>query len=257
MEYVIYTCANRIGEIVLNRPEKRNALSPDLVAELKAAFQLAIQDADCKVIILRAEGKAFCAGADLQYIQNLQSFTFEENLADSESLKELFLMMHESPKVIIGQIEGAALAGGCGLASLCDLSYATPAATFGYTEVKIGFIPAMVMVFLLRKTGEGKARELLLTGKIVSAEEAYTFGLINEVVAPEEIHAKVRSVAENLIRNASANSLAQIKQMIPKVQEMPLEEALKYAALENVKARSSEDCQKGISGFLNKTPIEW
>ncbi len=257
MEHVIYSCANRIGEILINRPEKRNALSPTLVSDLKTAFRAAYDDPNCKVIILRASGKAFCAGADLQYIMDLQSYSYEENYADSQSLKELFLLMHRGPKVIVGQIEGAALAGGCGLAALCDISVATPAATFGYTEVKIGFIPAMVMVFLLRKMGEGNARLLLLTGQIVAAEEACSLGLINEVAAEDQIHARVQNIAEQLVLQASSNSLSLIKSMIPMVQQLSLEEALDFAAAENVKARSSEDCRHGISSFLNKTPISW
>ncbi len=156
-----YAVADRIGYITLNRPDKRNALSFDLVKELKEAFARAEDDAAVKVIVLRANGEAFCAGADLAYLQNLQKFSHVENLADSNHLKELFLQIYILKKVVIAQVQGHALAGGCGLATVCDFSFSVPEAKFGYTEVKIGFIPAIVMVFLIRKIGEGKARHLL------------------------------------------------------------------------------------------------
>jgi len=158
MNFITYHCEERIGTITINRPEKRNALNFEIVQELKIALEMAANDADCKVIVLRAEGKAFCAGADLEYIQTLQNNTFEENLQDSGHLRELFQQIYLHEKVIIAQIQGHALAGGCGLASVCDFSFAVPEAKFGYTEVKIGFVPAIVMVFLIRKIGEAKAR---------------------------------------------------------------------------------------------------
>ncbi len=145
---------DRIGYIVLNRPDKRNALSPEMVSELKLAFKKAEDNAAVKVIVLKANGESFCAGADLAYLQDLQKFSYEENLADSRHLKELFLQIYTLRKVVIAQVQGSAMAGGCGLATVCDFVYAVPESKFGYTEVKIGFIPAIVMVFLLRKIGE-------------------------------------------------------------------------------------------------------
>ncbi|WP_296620666.1 enoyl-CoA hydratase-related protein [Marivirga sp.] len=257
MELTKIEIKDRIGYIILNRPEKRNALSYEFVGELKQAFAQLKEDDNAKVIVLRAEGKAFCAGADLAYIQGLQSNTYEENLEDSNHLKELFYQIYTYPKVVIAEIQGHALAGGCGLATVCDFSYTVPHAKFGYTEVKIGFIPAIVKVFLLRKIGEGKSKELLLSGKLYEAADAQKMGLVNEVVEAEKLSETVYEFAQQLIQNNSGQSMAFTKQMIAEVQEKGLEEGLQYAAEQNAKARASEDCKKGIAAFLNKETPSW
>jgi len=257
MEYIQYEVKNRIGYITLNRPDKRNALSYDVVTELKEAFTEAEQDNDVKVIVLRANGKAFCAGADLAYIQQLQKNTFEENLEDSNHLRELFQQIYTMGKVVIAQIQGHAIAGGCGLATVCDFGFTVPDAKFGYTEVRIGFIPAIVKVFLLRKIGEMKAKELLLTGELIEAEKAKAYDLVNQIVPGEELEQTVNDFAEMLIKKNSGQSMALTKQMIANVQAMDVEEGLNYAAEMNAKARGTEDCQKGIASFLDKKPIEW
>jgi len=257
MDFTKVSVQDRIGYIILNRPEKRNALNFDFVSELKEVFRQLEQDDAAKVIILRAEGKAFCAGADLAYIQQLQKNTYEENLEDSNHLRELFQMIYTFPKVVIAQIQGHALAGGCGLATVCDFSFTVPEAKFGYTEVKIGFIPAIVKVFLLRKIGEGKAKELLLSGRLYDAEQAQAFGLVNELVTASELEKHVYDFAQELIQNNSGQSMQFTKQMIAAVQEKSLEEGLQYAAEQNAKARGSEDCKKGIAAFLNKESPSW
>ncbi|MFZ5970684.1 MAG: enoyl-CoA hydratase/isomerase family protein [Bacteroidota bacterium] len=257
MEFVKLEVSNRIGYVTLNRPEKRNALSHQLVAELKAALASAEEDDSVKVIVLRAEGEAFCAGADLAYLQQLQKFSFEENLADSNHLKELFIRIYLCKKVVIAQVQGHALAGGCGLATVCDFVYTVPEAKFGYTEVKIGFIPAIVMVFLLRKMGEQRAKQLLLTGDLIKAEEALAMGLVNRVVSKETLATEVARFAQKMIESNSAQSLMLTKQMIAQVQSMPLESALNYAAEMNAQARATADCQKGIAAFLNKEELKW
>lgn len=257
MGYATYSVNNRIGYISLNRPDKRNALSHELVGELNDYFSKAETDDHVKVIVLRANGDAFCAGADLGYLQQLQNFTYEENLKDSNHLKELFLRIYNLRKVVIAQIQGHALAGGCGLATVCDFSIAVPEARFGYTEVKIGFIPAIVMIFLLRKIGEAKAKQLLLSGDLVSAQEALSLGLINKVVAREDLEKEVNRLATQLVESNSASSMAMTKQMIAQVQSMQLEEALTFASEMNAKARATTDCRKGIAAFLNKEKIVW
>ena len=247
----------RIGFIELNRPEKRNALNAEMVESLKSALISFNEDKDVKVIVIKAAGKVFCSGADLAYLQSLQSNTYEENLADSRSLKDLFYLIYTLPKVVIAQIQGHALAGGCGLATVCDFSFTVPEAKFGYTEVKIGFVPAIVKVFLIRKIGEGKARQLLLDGDLIDAGEAKNIGIVNWVVAQDELEEKVFSYAQKLIKNNSGESLALTKEMIARVQEKRLEEGLEYAASMNAKARSTTDCQRGIAAFLNKESISW
>lgn len=257
MSTTLYQVQNRIAYITLNRPEKRNALSYELVAELKEAFQKAEDDPEVKVVVLKAEGKAFCAGADLGYLQSLQTNTYEENLADSRHLKELFEKIYYLPKVVIAQVQGHALAGGCGLATVCDIVYSVPEAKFGYTEVKIGFIPAIVKVFLLRKIGESKAKQLLLTGDLISAKDAKDMGMVNYVVAHEELSSQVNQMAEKLCQQNSAQSMGTTKLMIARVQEMPVNEALEYAAEMNAKGRATDDCKKGIAAFLNKEDLTW
>lgn len=257
MELVLYETKERVGYITLNRPEKRNALSPELVAALLDAFTRAENDNEAKVIVLRANGEAFCAGADLAYLQSMQLFSREDNLADSNQLKSLFLKIYQLNKVVIAQVHGHALAGGCGLANVCDVVFAVPEARFGYTEVKIGFVPAMVLVFLIRKIGEQRARHLLLSGDLVQDKEALAMGLVNFIATKAELAEAVETFAQKLVTGNSANSMALTKRMIDEVQSMPLAQALDYAAAKNVEARSSDDCKKGIGAFLSKEKIVW
>jgi len=257
MSLIEYSAKNRIGYISLNRPEKRNALNSQMVTELKAAFLQAEQDENCKVIVLRANGEVFSAGADLAYLQQLQQNTFEENYADSSHLKELFEQIYWHKKVVIAQVEGHAIAGGCGLATVCDFVFSVPEAQFGYTEVKIGFVPAIVMFFLLRKINEKRAKDLLLTGRLISAAEAKSLDLINDIIEPAEIEEFVEKFASKLVANCSAHSLALTKQMIAEIPSLEGHAALDYAAKSNAAARESDDCKKGISAFLNKEKVVW
>ncbi len=257
MKYIETTVKDKIGYIILNRPEKRNALNYKMVSELKSTFKNFEDDALVKVIVLKSKGKVFCAGADLESLQQLQNNTYEENLEDSLHLKALYQLIYSLKKVVIAQVHGHAIAGGCGLASICDFSFAAPEAKFGYTEVKIGFIPALVKVFLIRKIGEAKAREILLTGDLFSADVAAAMGLINYVVPAATLEQKVINFATHLIQNNSGESMSFTKNMIAEVQNLSLEEGLQYAAEMNASARSGNDCKKGIAAFLNKEAIQW
>lgn len=256
-QFVTYQSKNRIGFITIDRANKRNALNAQVVNELKQAFDTAENDQNCKVVVLQSKGDVFSAGADLEYLQNLQSNSREENVEDSKQLMLLFKKIYRLKKIVIAKIQGHAIAGGCGLASVCDFSVASSAAKFGYSEVKIGFIPAIVSVFLLRKIGEGKSKELLLTGKNISAEKAVEFGLINCVVTKENLEKSVLELANELNDNASAQSLSTTKRLIGDIQDMPLDEALEIAVEQNAIARESSDCKKGISAFLDKERINW
>jgi methylglutaconyl-CoA hydratase len=257
LRYIRYECQEAVGYITLNRAEKRNALSSDMVSELKVAFEYAEDDETCKVIVLRAAGDVFCAGADLAYIQELQNFSYADNLADSTHLMQLFHQIYTLNKVVIAQVQGHALAGGCGLASICDFAFTVPEAKFGYTEVKIGFLPAIVSVFLLRKIGEAHTKRLLLTGDVISAQAALEFGLINFLVSKEELADKVHAFARRLCVENSAQSMEMTKEMLARIPEMPLEDSLRYAAQMNAEARGSNDCRRGIAAFLNKEKITW
>lgn len=256
-DLVNYSVIDRVGYITLNRPEKRNALSYHFVALIKQSIRLAEEDDSCKVIALRANGDAFCSGADLASMQQLQSNTFEENLADSRHLAELYQQIYLSPKVIISIIEGPAYAGGCGLATICDFAFASSNAKFAFTEVKIGFIPAIVMVFLLRQVGEKIARRILLTGDIFDAQKALHYNLIDGIFDPIIIEEEVHNYAVRLCKQTSSQSKASTKQMLAKVPELSLDEAIAYATEMNAITRSSEDCIKGIRAFLNKEKLIW
>jgi methylglutaconyl-CoA hydratase len=246
-----------VAHLILNRPEKRNALSANLIAEMHAAMLAFNADPNIRVIVLRSAGKAFCAGADLAYLTDLRTNTLEENEADSQNLRALFDAIYLSPKYIISQVEGPALAGGCGLATLADFCLATPEATFGYTEVKIGFIPALVMVYLREKVSGSVMSDILLSGRIFSATEAKEMQLINRVVDADEIAAVVQEHALSICETTSPQALAKVKEMMRSIPSMQRAEALDYAAKQNAVARGSEDCCKGIDAFLNKQPLKW
>ncbi len=257
MEFVRYEEKNRIGYITLNRPDKRNALNHLFVAELKTVFKKAEEDASVKVIVLKAEGNAFCAGADLEYLQSLQQFSYEQNLEDSQHLMELFKLIYQLKKVVIAQVQGHALAGGCGLVSVCDFAFSVPGAHFGYTETRIGFVPAIVMVFLIRKIGEAKAKELLLSGNAITSTQALDFGIVNRIVEESKIEKTVDEFAQELCVTNSGHSMMLTKKMIAEVQSLSLEEALQYACEKNADARSSDDCKRGIASFLSKEKLSW
>lgn len=257
MELVQYQISENIAYLTLNRPDKRNALNNEMVSQLIAAFRRASTDEMVKVIVLKANGKVFCAGADLAYLQQLQQNSFDENLADSTLLATLFEQIYTLNKVVIAQIHGHAIAGGCGLATVCDFSFTVPEASFGYTEVKIGFIPAIVSLFLTRKIGEGKARELLLSGNLITAAQAQAYGLINFITEEAALASSVQAFATQLCLKNSAQSMAGTKQLLAHIQTMGVKAGLQYAARINAEARESTDCKKGIAAFVNKEEIKW
>ncbi|MET1055583.1 MAG: enoyl-CoA hydratase-related protein [Pedobacter sp.] len=254
---VLYSVANRIATISLNRPEKRNAFNPELVSSLTEALLEASDDDDVKVIVLKAEGPAFSAGADLEYLQQLQQNSHEENVKDSENLKTLFTTIYYLPKVVIAQVEGHAIAGGCGLATVCDITFAVPEANFGYTEVKLGFVPAIVSCFLMRKTGETIAKKILLTGDLFSAEQALAYNLITYVTNKENMSQTVQDFALKLCEETSSNSLMVTKQLIGQTTNTALETALNLAVQINARVRESDDFKKGIAAFISKENIKW
>jgi methylglutaconyl-CoA hydratase len=252
-----YLVKDRVAYITINRPEKRNALNAALVADLSSLFDKAEHDNQVKIIILNALGDVFSAGADLDYLKQLQANSFEANLKDSNQLKNLFHKIYTHPKIVIAQVEGHAIAGGCGLATVCDFVFSTPESKFGYTEVKIGFIPAIVSIFCIRKIGESQTKQLLFTGDLITAARAKEINLINFITEKDKIEKEVLDFASKLCVSASTQSLALTKQLITNVQDLPLTEALDYAAQMNAHARSTEDCKKGIDAFLNKNQIKW
>ncbi len=257
MNFVKTEIRDRIGYVILNRPEKRNALNAEFINELKTTIQNFEKNSEVRALILKSSGDVFCAGADLAYLQQLQNFSYEENLADSQNLSELFKLIYSFSKPVISLVNGAALAGGCGLATVCDMCFATPNSTFGYTEARIGFIPAIVLVYLKKKVGEVISKKILFSGEIFKADKALEYGLITEIVEPDHIHEYVHNWVVKLIESSSGNSLAMIKKMYNTVDGLSLEESLNYACKMNANARETEDCKRGISAFLNKEKFNW
>ncbi len=257
-ERILYSASRRLARITLNRPEKRNAIDDVMVRELTAAVTSAAKDPAVKVVVLAGNGPAFCAGADLQYLQRLSQYDLEENRADSRSLANLFRVIYELRKPVIAAVNGPALAGGCGLASACDFVVASKEhARFGYTEVHIGFVPAIVLLFLVKKVGEGKARELVIRGNILGADEAERAGLVSRAVAAADLENEVQHLADELIANNSVTAMGLSKELLSKVQGMNLVEALDFASNLNAAARMTSDCKQGVQAFLNKHKIEW
>lgn len=251
---------DREGAVVtltLNRPDKRNALNYDLVTEVKDRMRALASDDHTRVIILTGAGAVFSAGADLAALQALQSTSPAENLFDSDHLAELFRMIYLHPKPVIAKVNGHAIAGGCGLAAVCDYAIAADEAKVGFTEVQIGFVPAIVAVFILRKMGETRARELLLGGQLYTAAEGATMDLLTQAVPADELDATVQRLATHLATQTSASALTLTKRIIAEVSGAGLEEGLRTAAQANAFARSTDDCQAGIRAFLNKEAPPW
>jgi methylglutaconyl-CoA hydratase len=249
------TGQGHVTTITLNRPDKRNAISYELIEELLAALD-DVAHSSALVLILTSAGKAFCSGMDLENLKELLGRSSEQNLQDSETMARLFHTLYDFPKPTIAAVNGAAIAGGCGLATLCDFTLAVPDAKFGYTEVRIGFVPAIVSTFLLRQVGEKHARDLLLTGRITSADEAYRLGLVNEIVAPEQLMDRAHELAAQLIENSPV-SLACTKRLLSDLARPDLDAQLQLAVKANAAVRTTADFREGISSFLEKRKPRW
>jgi len=255
---IAYATADRRAVVTLARPAKRNALDDTMVAELTAAFAAAGRDQQVKTVLLRAEGPAFCAGADLDYLQRLSGYDLDQHREDSRRLAHLFRVIHELRKPVVAAVQGPALAGGCGLASVCDFVLAArETARFGYTEVRIGFIPAVVMVFLLKRVGEGRARELVLGGDVLDADAAQQAGLVSAVVPAAELAAAADALTARLAADNSLTAMGLCKEMLAKLPGMSVQDALDFAANMNAAARMTPDFRRGIDAFLRKENIRW
>ena len=244
-----------VATITLNRPDKRNAISFELIDDLLRALQ-EVETSDAIVLIVTGAGKAFSSGMDLDNLKTLIGKSPEQNLKDSETMVRLFRALYEFSKVTIAAVNGAAIAGGTGLALLCDFTLAVPEAKFGYTEVRIGFVPAIVSTFLLRQVGEKQARDLLLTGRIIGAEEAARMGLVNEIVPPEKLMTRARELAGLLMENSPA-SLRATKQLLSDHARTELDLQIEAAVRENAAIRTTADFREGVVSFLEKRKPVW
>jgi len=243
--------------LTLDRPEKRNALSPELVTALDDALAAAGADDSVRVVVLTGAGTAFSAGADLDALRAMQSATPEENLADSQRLAHLFERIYRLPKPVVARVAGAAVAGGCGLAAVCDIAIAADDARFGFTEVRIGFVPAIVSVFLVRKLGEATLRELCLRGHLIRADEAVRIGLITRAVPAVLLDAEVGSLAAEMAAETSPTAIRLTKALLADIPGLGLKEALELAAGANAGARATDDCRAGVAAFLEKREPPW
>src|ERR1700756_3605264 len=245
----------RVATLTLNRPEKRNAISFELIDDLVRALD-EVAKSDAIVLIVTGAGRAFCSGMDLDNLKGLLGRTPEQNLQDSQTMVHLFRSLYEFPKVTIAAVNGPAIAGGSGLALLCDFTVAVSDAKFGYTEVRIGFVPAIVSTFLLRQVGEKQARDLLLTGRLFGADEAARMGLVSEIVPPENLMTRVRGLAATLMENSAA-SLRATKQLLTDHARAELDAQIEAAVRENAAIRTTADFREGIMSFLEKRKPVW
>ncbi|HSV32637.1 MAG TPA: enoyl-CoA hydratase-related protein [Pyrinomonadaceae bacterium] len=250
-EIVLYLVQNGIVRITLNRPDKRNALNDAMIAALKGALRRADQDETVRAIIISGSGSDFCSGADLAALRKISRASVAENLEDASSLMELFLLIRAVRHPVIAAVRGRALAGGCGLALACDIVLAASSARFGFPEVKIGFVPAMVTAILRRNVSEKKAFELITLGDEISAGEAEGLGFINRAYDEERLEAEVDNLARRF-GALSASAIAQSKRLLYQTDSLSFEDALSAGADVNAIARMSEDCRLGIERFLKK-----
>jgi methylglutaconyl-CoA hydratase len=244
-----------VPTITLSRPEKRNAISRAMIDELIAVLE-EFETGATRVVILTGAGKAFCAGMDLEALSAIAAYSPEENLEDSRRMARLFRSLYFFPKPLIAAVNGPAIAGGTGIAAMCDFTLSVPEAKFGYTEVKIGFIPALVSIFLRRQIGEKRARDLLLTGRVFDAAEAVALGLVNEIVPADKLMTRARELADSLLA-ASPTSLIRTKLLLRRCAEVEIDREIELAVQENANIRASADFKEGLAAFLEKRPPKW
>lgn len=250
-----YQADEHVATIALTVPEKRNAISAQMVTDLIAALTHA-EESRVRAVILTGSGKAFCAGMDLDELQALAKATLQKNFEDARRVSKLFYRIYSFPQPVIAAVNGPAIAGGCGLATLADLTLAVPEAKFGYPEVKLGFMPALVAVFLRRQIGEKHARDLLLTGRIIDAVEAHRMGLVTEIVPGEQLMERAHELAATLA-TASPTAIARTKKFLLDFDEAAIRSELEAAIDANATIRSTADFQEGVAAFLEKRAPKW
>ncbi len=245
-----------VRTIKLNRPERRNAMTAEMQEELIAAFTEAGVAESCRVVVLAGAGEAFCAGLDLARLHDAGVQNAEEHRVDAARLARLFRTLYELERPTIAAVHGAAVAGGAGLATICDFTLAVPAAKFGYTEVRIGFVPALVSAFLVLELGEKRARDLLLTGRLINATEAFRLGLVSEVVEADGLEGRVLELAATLAKN-SPDAMGMTKRLLAAQNKVWLDEAIAASLLANAGARETKDFAEGVAAFLEKRKPVW
>jgi methylglutaconyl-CoA hydratase len=254
-QHVLTESVDGVKTITMNRPDKRNALSPLLIEELTQALHEAAT-CDCGVVILTGAGPAFCSGLDMEHLETMTASTPEERRRDSENMALVLRTLYDFPKPIIAAVNGPAIAGGMALATIPDFTLAVPEAKFGYTEVRVGFVPAIVASFLMRQVGELRTRELLLSGKVLKAQEALRMGLVTEIVDQSDLLPSARALAQTLLLN-SPQAMQAVKCLLSKHAKRRLDEEIEDAIKVNASQRSAEDFKEGVLAFKQRRRAEW
>ncbi len=254
-DHILVHSANGVKTITLNRPEKCNALSPALISELTLALDEAAE-CSCGVVILTGTGSAFCSGLDIGQLETIQAHSYEEHRRDSENMVRVLRALYDFPKPVIAAVNGPAIAGGMSLATIPDFTLATPESKFGLNEVRVGFVPAIAASFLLRQVGEKRTRELLLTGRLLKAQEALQLGLVTQVVAAEELMLSAYALAQSLLMN-SPQAMQSVKRLLASHARRRLDEELEEAIQVNAQQRSTEDFKEGVEAFKQHRHPDW
>jgi len=248
---VLYSVEGHVARITLNRPDRRNALNDELIAGIKSSLHEVERDGRVRVVVISGAGKDFCSGADLSALQKIADASVAENQDDARSLMELFLMLRGLTVPVVAAVQGRALAGGCGLATACDLVLASSSARFGYPEVRIGFVPAIVLAILRRNVSEKNAFSLITRGEQINAAEAKRIGLVNEVFSEDTFTTDVDQYLEGF-NEMSKSAVTLTKKLLYQIDGIDLNAALETGVDVNVIARMTEDCKQGIAKFLKK-----
>lgn len=246
----------RIGRVSFCRPEIHNAFNGTVITEMEHLFNELAKDDNLRVILLTGEGKSFCAGADLNWMREVISQSFEQNLAESNALANLFYQIYTFKRPVIGRINGAAIGGGTGFVAVCDIAIAARSAKFSFSEVKIGVVPACIGPYVIRKMGEGKARELFITGERMNAERASEVGLVNKVVDDDQLDAEVENLIQSIL-SSGPEAVAMAKKLVSEVPLMSPSQFKPYTAEMIARLRVSDEGQEGMDAFLNKRKPKW
>lgn len=254
---LLVAIAQGVATVTLNRPEVRNAFNEIVIAELTQVFQELGQQSTVRVIVLAANGTAFCAGGDLNWMKKMAAYSLEENVADAEKLAEMFYQLYCCPKPVIAKIQGDCYAGGMGLAAACDIAIAAEHVQFCLSEVKLGLIPATVAPYVIKAMGANAARRYFLTAERFSAKEAHRIGFLHEAVAASELDSTVAQLVSSIVKN-SPNAVAEAKWLVDDVTNADIDEALlTYTAERIAEIRSSAEGQEGVASFLEKRQPNW
>ncbi|UCG62385.1 MAG: enoyl-CoA hydratase/isomerase family protein [Candidatus Zixiibacteriota bacterium] len=251
-----YEKMDRVGYVTFCRPEVHNAFNSTLIREMIQLFEDLKGNEDLRILVLTGEGKSFCAGADLNWMRAVKDQSYEQNLAESTELAKLFHVIYNFKRPIIGKINGAAIGGGTGFVAVCDISVAARSAKFSFSEVKIGVVPACIGPYVIKKMGEGKARELFITGERMSADRAFEVGLVNKVVDDEELDSEVDRLVK-FVLSSGPEAVAMAKKLVSEVPGMSSDEYRPYTAEMIAHLRMSDEGQEGMDAFLNKRPPKW